>query len=305
MDFTKSFIKSKNPCMDGYRWYLRHHRDGSDYQQVLDELVAAGRIQDACWLLEKLGPTSAVLRLDQLECDSLVFAGTVEVRGAIDVDSVLRAGGSIVCGGHLRAGEELRAGGDIKSTGGMHCDGDVWCAGLLAADWHSHAGGQIAADQVKVRGSLSCGGHLSVAGAASVQGDVVVGGNCTARSLSVRRNLQATGQLRLQQGLICGQHVHCGGPVEAGSGIKAGGDIVAGASILVGESIEALGEVRAGNGYGVFAGLGVQRCDWDTSARVRAGAKPVDLMSGFWVEENTAPQTRPDPGGATEVRHAH
>ena len=85
MDFTKDFIRSKNPCAEGLRWYLRHHRAGSDYQQVLDHLVRDGRVDDARWLLDKVGPSNTVLRLDALDCDAIVFAGTIEVRGSIDV----------------------------------------------------------------------------------------------------------------------------------------------------------------------------------------------------------------------------
>ena len=287
MDFTKSFIKSKNPCADGFRWYLRHHRDGSDYQQVLDDLVGAGRVQDACWLLDKLGPSSAALQLDHLECDSLVFAGTIEVRGSITIDGVLRVGGSIVCGGPLRVGQEVRTGGDLKVSGGLNCAGDVHCAGLLTAQWHSQIAGRVSADELKARGNLSCG-SMTVAGAASVKGDLAVDGDCSAKALSVRRSVQAKGFLRVQQGLVCGGDADCGGHIEAGWGIKAGGDILAGGSIRAGESLDAQGEIRAGAGYGIFAGLCVQKQDWETSARVRAAGKPVDLMSGFWAVDGAA-----------------
>ena len=56
MDFTKDFVRAKNPCADGFRWYLRHHRNGSEYQQVLDHLVRDGRVEDACWLLKTSAP---------------------------------------------------------------------------------------------------------------------------------------------------------------------------------------------------------------------------------------------------------
>ena len=99
MDFTKDFIRSKNPCADGFRWYLRNHRDGSDYQQVLDDLVRDGRVEDACWLLDKVGPSNTVLKLDHLACDAIVHAGSIEVRGSIEAGTLLRAGGSCVAAG--------------------------------------------------------------------------------------------------------------------------------------------------------------------------------------------------------------
>lgn len=304
MDFTKSFIKSKNPCMDGFRWYLRHHRDGSDYQKVLDDLVSAGRTQDACWLLDKLGPTNATLQLDHLESGSLVFAGTVDVRGAIVLDGLLHTGGAVLCGGPLHVSGEVRTGGDLKVSGGLNCAHDVLCAGLLTAEWHSQIGGHFSADELKALGNLHCG-SMAVARAASVMGDLVVDGDCSAKALSVRHIVQTKGFLRLQQGLVCGGDTECGGHLEAGLGIKAGGHILAGKSIRAGESLEAQGEIRAGMGYGIFAGLCVQKQDWETSARVRAAAMPVDLLSGFWTNERSAPGTPPHPGVASEVRDAH
>ena len=86
MEFTKKFLRAKSPCADGFRWFSRNVEDGTGYQDALDTLVAAGRVEDALWLLAQFGPTNAVLAVDVLEADAIVFAGTIEVRGAIDVD---------------------------------------------------------------------------------------------------------------------------------------------------------------------------------------------------------------------------
>lgn len=103
MEFTKKFLRAKSPCADGFRWFSRHVEDGSGYQEALDTLVNAGRVEDACWLLGQFGPTNAVLEVDALEAEAIVFAGTVEVRGSIDVATVIQAGRSIRAGGGLRA----------------------------------------------------------------------------------------------------------------------------------------------------------------------------------------------------------
>jgi hypothetical protein len=132
MNLTKSLVRAKNPCADGFRWYLRNHRDGSDYQQVLDDLVQDGRIGDACWLLDKLGPTQAVLKLEQLDGEVVVYAGSIEVQGNIEVGSLLRAGGSIRCGGAIRAGQDVVAGEDIRAAGGVR--GAVPC-GAADPSW--------------------------------------------------------------------------------------------------------------------------------------------------------------------------
>ena len=51
MEFTKRFLRAKNPCANGFRWFVRHVEDGASYQEALDTLVQAGRVEDACWLL--------------------------------------------------------------------------------------------------------------------------------------------------------------------------------------------------------------------------------------------------------------
>jgi len=114
MDLTKSFVKDKRPCADGFRWFLRHHADGSDYQPLLDALVSAGRVDDACWLLTQFGPTDGVLRVDTIDAEAIVFAGTLEVQGNIEVASIVRAGRAIHAGGGIRAGQSIIAGEEIS-----------------------------------------------------------------------------------------------------------------------------------------------------------------------------------------------
>ena len=61
----------------------------------------------------------------------------------------------------------------------------------------------------------------------------------------------------------------------AGWGIEAGGGIEAG------EGIE------AGWGFGVFAGLRIKISRWKTEARVIAKTKPANLISGYWVGDDS------------------
>jgi hypothetical protein len=157
MDFTKSLIKSKNPCTDGFRWYLRHHKDGSDYQQVLDDLVRDGRVEDACWLLDQLGPTHTLLELDDLEADDFVHAGSILVRGSIEVRSLLRVGGSIRCGGTIRAGEDVVAGDGLRVDGGLNCEGNLRSGAGVVSGWHVIVGGCVDAGELKVDGDASVG----------------------------------------------------------------------------------------------------------------------------------------------------
>ncbi|GAB3757557.1 hypothetical protein GCM10028796_01870 [Ramlibacter monticola] len=40
MDFTKSLVRLKNPCAEGFRGYAGHYRHGADYQQANRESSA-------------------------------------------------------------------------------------------------------------------------------------------------------------------------------------------------------------------------------------------------------------------------
>ena len=35
MQLTKKFVKAKNPCAGGYKWFLRDHNGQGDYQACL------------------------------------------------------------------------------------------------------------------------------------------------------------------------------------------------------------------------------------------------------------------------------
>ena len=148
MEFTKKFLRAKSPCADGFRWFSRHVEDGTGYQEALDTLVNAGRVEDACWLLGQFGPTNAVLEVDALEAEAIVFAGTVEVRGSIDVATVIQAGRSIRAGGGLRAGSAIVAGEDIRVAGSIISQGTLQAGGDVRADWG-----------VEVQGDITCLGQ--------------------------------------------------------------------------------------------------------------------------------------------------
>jgi hypothetical protein len=92
---------------------LRHHHEGSNYQDLLNALVHSGRVSDACWLLDQFGPTNEILILDCLPASAIVFAGSLRVRGNIDVDSMVRVGRRIDVGVSIFVGEHLYG---IQST---------------------------------------------------------------------------------------------------------------------------------------------------------------------------------------------
>ena len=170
MDISRQFVRQKNPCADGFRWFMRYFQEGSDYQPLLDALVAAGRVSDACWLMDQFGPTKTVLEVDALNTDAVVFAGSLRVRGPIDVNTVLRVGGSLEAASGIRVGaacSRRRPLGDRKRM----LDGQPASEGDVRADWN-----------LLVDERLDCGGDLRVGW------DVEVGTDCR---LAARRRWAA------------------------------------------------------------------------------------------------------------------
>ena len=285
MQLTKKFVKAKNPCAGGYKWFLRDHNGQGDYQAVLDALVADGRVGDACWLLDQFGPTDAVLRLDTLDATAIVFAGTLEVRMGINVDTVVRAGRSLITGGDIRAGESIVAGENITAGGNIACGGNLRAGGDVAADWG-----------IEIATRLDCGGNVRA------KWDI-----CAGQDLAVTGHLHAGQDINTQGAIKCGQGIKAGGGVtaeqeiNAGCGIQAGGSIQSGehlacgwgliagediraeGAIRAGEGAQAAGVIEAGAGHGVYAGLSVRLDAWDLCARVVAQSRPAQLVSGHWA----------------------
>ena len=218
MEFTKKFLRAKSPCADGFRWFSRHVEDGTGYQDALDTLVNAGRVDDACWLLTQFGPTNAVLTVDALEAEAIVFAGTVEVRGGIDVATVIqagrsiRAGGGLRAGGHVVAGEDIRVAGSIVSGGGLQTGGDV------RADWG-----------VQVEGDITCGGDLRAvwdvvcSGRLSLRGGAFVGQDLIAQGPLVCDKGPARGRPPDRWGQRAGRAGHAGRRCPLGRFAPGGG----------------------------------------------------------------------------------
>ncbi len=299
MQLTKKFVKAKNPCAGGYKWFLRDHNGQGDYQAVLDALVADGRVGDACWLLDQFGPTDAVLRLDTLDATAIVFAGTLEVRLGINVDTVVRAGRSLITGGGIRAGESIVAGENITAGGNIASGGNLRAGGDVAADWG-----------IEIATRLDCGGNVRA------KWDI-----CAGQDLAVTGHLHAGQDINTQGAIKCGQGIKAGGGVtaeqeiNAGCGIQAGGSIQSGehlacgwgliagediraeGAIRAGEGAQAAGVIEAGAGHGVYAGLSVRLDAWDLCARVVAQSRPAQLVSGHWAGPDgatSAGSTPPD-----------
>ena len=285
MEFTKQFLRAKNPCANGFRWFSRHVQDGSGYQEALDTLVQAGRVEDACWLLAQFGPTQEVLTLDAIEADAIVFAGSLQVLGNIDAETVVHTGGSIRAGGGLRAGGAITVGGDIRVEGGIHAGGALQAHGDVRADWGVEVGGDLTCrGDLRTGWDAVCSGRLQLQGSAFIGQDLIAHGavDC-GKSLRVGGHLTGRESLRAAQGILVGGTIKGVVHLEAGWGIKAGESIQVLGAIKAGETLCAGQTICPGAGYGVFAGLNVQEDAWAASGQVWSTERPEGLRSGVWM----------------------
>ena len=285
MELTQNFLRGKNPCAMGYRWFVRNNLSGGDYQTAMDTQVAAGRVEDARWLLENFGSTNSVLELEHLEADNFVYAGTLIVHGDVRVPGQLLVGRSLQAGGGIRAGK-LEVGEDIQSGGAIFCDELLQASGSIKAAWSVEVQGDIRANELRTGWELRCSGDVDIKSSAQMDREVdVQGAMRCGKGLRAGGTIAVQGLLDVGHGIACNDHIECGNHIQAGWGIKALGDIRAACSIRSGETLQADGEIAAGEGYGVFAGMNVQMQAWPDCAWVRALKKPSGLVSGFWEEQ--------------------
>lgn len=286
MELTQNFLRGKNPCAMGYRWFVRNNLAGGDYQAAMDTQVAAGRVEDARWLLENFGSTNSVLELEHLEADNFVYAGTLIVHGDVRVPGQLLVGRSLEAGGGIRAGK-LEAGEEIQCGGAIFAGELLQAGGSIKAAWSVEVQGEVRAEDLRCGWELRGGGHVKLKGNAHIGQEVQVQGDMhCGKGLKAGGAIEVQGLLDVGHGIACNDGILCGNHIQAGWGIKAQGDIRATCSIRSGETLQADGEIAAGPGYGVFAGMNVQMQAWPDCAWVRALKKPEALISGFW--ENAA-----------------
>ena len=284
MELTQTFLRGKNPCAAGYRWFVRNDLSGKDYQSAMDKQVAAGRVEDARWLLENFGATNSVLELEYLEADNFVYAGTLVVHGDVRVSGQLLVGRSLQVGAGIRAGK-VEVGEDIHSGGAIFAEALLQAGGSIKAAWSVEVQGDIRAEQLRTGWELRCVGKVDLRGEAVIGQEVQVQGALQCgKGLRAGHDIDVQGLLDVGHGIAAQGHVLCGNHIQAGWGIKALGDIRATCSIRAGETLQAEGEIAAGPGYGVFAGMNVQMEAWPDCAWVRALRKPQSLISGWWEE---------------------
>ncbi len=284
VDITRDFIRSKRPCADGYRWYLRRQELGSNYQALLNDLVAEGRLDDAVWLLSQLGPSNELLVLNGLEAEALVFAGTVQCRGNVEIGRLLKTGRSLQVEGGVKVGADLQVGEDLRVSGALRCGGSAQLGSDARVAWHLEVAERLVCKgHLRVGWDLDSGSRLQIGGNLRVGRDLRAGSELDCEgSVTSGGDLHAAGAVRVRRGIDSGGGILCESHLQADWGIRATADIEAGGGIRAGESLQAGGRIVPGPQHGIYAGLAVPLDAWESSAYVRAGSRPERLISGWW-----------------------
>lgn len=224
MELTQNFLRGKNPCAMGYRWFVRNNLAGGDYQAAMDTQVAAGRVEDARWLLENFGSTNSVLELEHLEADNFVYAGTLIVHGDVRVPGQLLVGRSLQAGGGIRAGK-LEAGEEIQCGGAIFAAELLQAGGSIKAAWSVEVEGELRAEDLRCGWELSVGGHVKLKGNAHIGQEVQVQGDMhCGKGLKAGGAIEVQGLLDVGHGIAGNDGILCGNHIQAGWGIKALGD---------------------------------------------------------------------------------
>ncbi|WP_237704395.1 hypothetical protein [Comamonas thiooxydans] len=224
MELTQNFLRGKNPCAMGYRWFVRNNLAGGDYQAAMDTQVAAGRVEDARWLLENFGSTNSVLELEHLEADNFVYAGTLIVHGDVRVPGQLLVGRSLEAGGGIRAGK-LEAGEEIQCGGAIFAGELLQAGGSIKAAWSVEVQGEVRAEDLRCGWELRGGGHVKLKGNAHIGQEVQVQGDMhCGKGLKAGGAIEVQGLLDVGHGIAGNDGILCGNHIQAGWGIKAQAD---------------------------------------------------------------------------------
>ena len=128
MKITTQLLKEKKASSSCIDKFIEHFPSGeAEYQDVLDKLAELNDANNARWLLNTIGKTDAVLKIDgDIESKNLFFGGSIKVTGFIKVDFFLIAGGGIKAGLGIEAGDSIKAGLGFGVYAGLKIRLNYW-----------------------------------------------------------------------------------------------------------------------------------------------------------------------------------
>ena len=137
---TPKYLKKLGPCADGYRDFKKHFPEGGEYQKVLDKCAELNKFGYASWLMDKIGPTEDVLKIESFDNPdkSLIFAGQIKIKEYAKAKYVMAGEG-------IKAGEGIEAGWGIKAGDGIEAGWGIKAGNGIEAGWGIKAGNGIEA----------------------------------------------------------------------------------------------------------------------------------------------------------------
>ena len=123
MQITLDLLRANGACEDGVNAFLGQYPDGlADYQDVLNKCVEHDLERYAAWLLNAVGPTMDVLRIegDLITDKSIYICGSLYVTGSINAGENINAGWGINAGWDINAGRGIDAGRNYGIYAGLH-----------------------------------------------------------------------------------------------------------------------------------------------------------------------------------------
>ena len=128
MQITLDLLRANGACEDGVNAFLGQYPDGlADYQDVLNKCVEHDLERYAAWLLNAVGPTMDVLRIegDLITDKSIYICGSLYVTGSINAGENINAGWDINAGENVNAGRGIKAGESINAGGGVNAGENI------------------------------------------------------------------------------------------------------------------------------------------------------------------------------------
>ena len=128
MQITLDLLRANGACEDGVNAFLGQYPDGlADYQDVLNKCVEHDLERYAAWLLNAVGPTMDVLRIegDLITDKSIYICGSLYVTGSINAGWDINAGLDINAGENINAGRGIKAGESINAGGGVNAGENI------------------------------------------------------------------------------------------------------------------------------------------------------------------------------------
>ena len=140
MQITLDLLRANGACEDGVNAFLGQYPDGlADYQDVLNKCVEHDLERYAAWLLNAVGPTMDVLRIE----GDLITDKSIYICGSLYVTGSINAGGGINAGWGVNAGESIKVGWGVNAGGGINAGRGIKAGESINAGGGVNAGENI------------------------------------------------------------------------------------------------------------------------------------------------------------------